>query len=103
MKKLIKRLEEQAVEIERLSIENSELRKRLRKHEPRIVGYEWYGGGIKPGKCSLIYDGEDLLQEENKELQEAIEILKDWRFGKCTYSSDEIDRAIETILIHLEK
>ena len=41
--------------------------------------------------------------KENKELEEAKEILKDWRFGKFTYSSDEIDRAIETILKHLEK
>ena len=41
--------------------------------------------------------------EVNNELEEAKEIVRDWRFGKCTYLSTEIDKAIETILKHLEK
>lgn len=173
MKKLIKRLEELAVENDMLTNDNWRLRvenDRLRKYEPRIVGHEWFGGDIKDGKIKgrLIYDGEaesivkdifvdemkkrleelmndtgvtkdtscfdgllskmqdsqdfkkrgdDVEEEERpkttstyeelgsqpKELEEAKEILKDWRFGKCTYSSDEIDRAIDKILKHLDK
>lgn len=185
MKKLIKRLEELAVEIERLSTENSELRKELLQEENKVfneldkedfikkeLNNNFSSGGFvtstvkemlfgdfenaksqdfkkggdeveeeekevwwlcnkdyynafkknkkykqiaineefitlidEEGKIFNYYEYQDNFTkiEENKELQEAIEILKDWRFGKCTYSSDEIDRAIETILKHLEK
>lgn len=124
MKKLIKRLEELAVENERLSTENSELRKELLQEVRNKVSNELdkdeeiirhpftvvvevakdFANKIQEVSDALkINDSQDNKKEENKELEEAIEILKDWRFGKCSYSSDEIDRAIETILKHLKK
>lgn len=99
MKKLIKRLEELAVENERLSTENTELRKELLQEVRNKVFNELDEDEERPKTTSTYKE----LGSQPKELEEAKEILKDWRFGKCTYSSDEIDRAVETILTHIEK
>ena len=77
-KKLIKRLEELAIEVQ------------LWKNKYNAL---------------MVYaDEEEVVtdEEENKELEEAKEVVKDWRFGKCNYLSNEIDKAIETILKHLD-
>lgn len=122
-KKLIKRLEELAIENELLKIaladDNFEKINELLIDKAKENLFEQINdtGVVLDGIMSKFKDcgkeeerpkttssyeelGSSPKEEANKELEEAKEILKDWRFGKCTYSIDEIDRAIETILKH---
>ena len=101
-KKLIKRLEELAIENERLKnvIEEHIIDGFKEKFKESIFEQMNDTGVVLDGITSKFKDSGK--EEENKELEEAKEVVKDWRFGKCNYLSNEIDKAIETILNHLD-